>query len=203
MSVILKNTQPPLLEVAKLGGKESQVYCFLWQSAVMDVRYDKDLTKEWKDRRDCGGTTHWSIKGIADQLSSQRKTISKALCSLLDAGLIVAENYITNGNGSQHTIFRVVHPNEIENVRAAISVMGSPSERWTKRMTATKQCKVSTDCSDLFADIPLPDYSESDRFGAYYPDRNGCISQDHSIYHSESYEDSLDHRVELASQGFL
>lgn len=198
MSVILKNTQPPLLEVAKLGGKESQVYCFMWQSAVMDCSYDQRKHLPWDERRDCGGTTHWSVKGIADQLGIQRKTVSKAICSLLDDGLIIAENFISNYNGSDHTVFRVVHPDQIDNVRAAISIMGSPSERWTKRMTSKKKCKVSTDCPDFFSDISAPVFD----FKAYYPDTKTDVIDDDSVYHSSNYQQSLDQRVELAMNGF-
>ena len=198
MSVILKNTQPPLLEVAKLGGKESQVYCFMWQSAVMDVRYDKDLTKQGEDRRDCGGTTHWSVKGIASELGLSRLTVSKAIRNLLDNGLIIAEGYINNHNGSDHTVFRVVHPEQIENVRAAISVMGIASEKWTARMTATKKCKVSTDCPDFFSDIDAPGYD----LKAYYPDRDGVSNQDTSNYPSTNYEQSLEQEIDLAIEGF-
>jgi len=122
MNFILTDAQPPLLEVSKLKGKAAQVYGVLWQSAVQDVRGD------------CGGTTEWSIKGIADFTGSCRKAVRKALCVLLDSGLISAENYVASEVGSEHTIFRVTHPNQLEAVRHAISIMGSPSIRWQNRL---------------------------------------------------------------------
>ena len=197
MSVILKNTQPPLLVVSKLGGKEAQVYCFIWQSAVMDVRYDKDPAKQWEDRRDCGGTTHWSVKGIAAELGTTRKTVSKAIRTLLDNGLITIAGYINNRNGSDHTVFRVVHPDQIESVRATLGLLAPASERWTARMTSKKKELVSSDCSELFDDIPVP---EHDEFNAYYPERDskGKIK----VLAYPNYEQSLEHEIDLAVEGF-
>ena len=102
MSVILKDVKPPLLEVAKLKGKASQVYSLMWESASKDNRYDSRMDLEWSHRRDAGGTTHWSIKGMADVLKLQRRTVSKALCSLLDNGLIQVVGYEPSGFGSGH-----------------------------------------------------------------------------------------------------
>ena len=40
MSVILKNTMPPIIEIAKLGYAAVAVYILLYQSAYQDERYD-------------------------------------------------------------------------------------------------------------------------------------------------------------------
>lgn len=131
MSVILKDAQPPLVEVAKLKGKASQVYSLLWESASKDVRYDKRLHLQWKDRRDAGGTTHWSIKGIASELKLHRTTVTRAVCCLLDSGLIQVDGFFPTGSGSDQTVFRVTHPDQLEAVRYAISMISSsPSQRW-------------------------------------------------------------------------
>ncbi len=136
---ILKNAIPPFREVSKLGTKASQVYSILWESASMDVRFDSRKTIPWEQRRDCGGTTYWTIKGIANEIGSQRKTVSNAICLLLDAGFITVEHYVKSRQGSQHTVFRVTHPNQLEHVRHAIAIIGPPSVRWRKMMTSRKQ----------------------------------------------------------------
>ena len=41
MAVILKDTVPPITEVAKLGYASVAVYSLLYQSAYQDQRYDK------------------------------------------------------------------------------------------------------------------------------------------------------------------
>ena len=127
MSVILRNCCPPLVEVGNLGGLCLQVYSFLWVSAYKDARYDKHLHLSREQRRHCGGTTEWSVKGIAVVLGSSRNKVSDALDKLLDNGFIIAEAFIANGRGTKHTLFRVVHPNQIENVRHAYEIIGIPA----------------------------------------------------------------------------
>ena len=69
MTVILKDTVPPIIEVADLGYAAVAVYSLLYQSAYQDQRYDK---RNCVRRRDCGGTTNWSHKGIANMLHMGR-----------------------------------------------------------------------------------------------------------------------------------
>ena len=76
---ILTNSEPPLLEVSKLKGKASQIYGLMWTSAKIDVRYDKRKHLPWEKRRDCGGTTYWTIKGMADH----RPDVSPLQCTTL------------------------------------------------------------------------------------------------------------------------
>ena len=90
----LQNCCPPLVQVAKLGGLCSQVYAVLWESAYKDVRRDPGLHQQWAARRDCGGTTEWTVKGIANELGSCRKRVGKAIDQLLDNGFIIAERQI-------------------------------------------------------------------------------------------------------------
>ena len=146
---ILTNSEPPLLEVSKLKGKASQIYGLMWTSAKMDVNYDKRKHLPWEHRRDCGGTTKWTIKGIADHIGLTRKTTSNAVCTLLDNGFITAEYYEPSIHGSEHTVFRVTHPNQLENVRHTISIIGSPSTRWKKRMKTKKDCLYKGEIYDI------------------------------------------------------
>ena len=129
MSMILRNCCPPLVQVAKLGGLCSQVYAVLWESAYKDVRRDKRLHLPYEQRRDCGGTTSWSIKGIANEIGSTRYRVGQAIDTLLDAGYLIAESYVQGGRGTKTTVWRVVHPDQLEAVKHANSLLPvSPSE---------------------------------------------------------------------------
>jgi hypothetical protein len=68
LTVILRDTAPPIIEVAKLGYAAVAVYSLLYQSAYQDQRYDVRKCVRRKDLRHCGGTTSWSHKAIADTL---------------------------------------------------------------------------------------------------------------------------------------
>ena len=52
MTVILKDTVPPILEVAELGYAAVAVYSLLYQSAYQDQRYDQ---RKCFLRMDCAG----------------------------------------------------------------------------------------------------------------------------------------------------
>ena len=81
MTVILKDTVPPILEVAELGYAAVAVYSLLYQSAYQDQRYDQ---RKCVLRMDCGGTTHWTHKGIADKLGMGKKEVIESIDALLD-----------------------------------------------------------------------------------------------------------------------
>ena len=134
MSVILKDSIPPSRDVSKLGSHAAMVYSILWSSALMDSKYDKRFYLDWKDRLDTGGTTTWTVKGLADNCGSDHRTITKALDKLLDAGFIQAINYVNAGYGRLKTIWRVTHPDQLDAVRYAIDVIGSPAKTWHKRL---------------------------------------------------------------------
>lgn len=68
LTVILRDTVPPIIEVAKLGYAAVAVHSLLYQSAYQDQRYDVRKCVRRKDLRHCGGTTSWSHKAIADTL---------------------------------------------------------------------------------------------------------------------------------------
>lgn len=125
MAVILDGSQPCLLEAAQLGPYAAQVYCLLWTSAYKDKRYDPNKQQPWSERRDCGGTTHWSHKAISDTLKINKKTLAKAVDLLLSDGLLQIQGYMPSSTGSPHRIYRVTHPTELDSVRHAINVMGN------------------------------------------------------------------------------
>lgn len=124
MSILLTNTDPPLGEVSQLCGTTAMaIYAFLWNSARKDVRYDHRKDLPWQERRDSGGTTYWSIKGISKELKITRPTTNKAINTLLDNGFISIAGYTPSGNGSDQTILRVTHPEQLPAVRYAIKMM--------------------------------------------------------------------------------
>jgi hypothetical protein len=133
MAVMLTGAKPPLQAVAKLGAKASQIYGILWESALMDVRMDPRKHLPWEERRDCGGTTSWSKKGLADLVGSDRRTITKALDALLDAGFITVIGRSHSSQGSHHLVYRVIHPDDLEAQRHVISLFDEPpSVRWKR-----------------------------------------------------------------------
>ena len=136
--MILRNCCPPLVQVGKLGGLCSQVYAVLWESAYKDVRLDPSLHKAFQDRRNCGGTSEWTAKGIANELGSCRKRVGQSLDRLLDHGFVIAEDYFQDGRGSRITVWRVVHPDQLKSRKAAIDILGEPPSERRRKILAQK-----------------------------------------------------------------
>ena len=80
MTVILKDTVPPITEIAKLGYAAVSIYSLMHQSAYQDLRYDRRIYRKWKERRDCGGTSH---KAIAETLHMGKANVIYAIDLLL------------------------------------------------------------------------------------------------------------------------
>ena len=133
MTVILKDTVPPITEIAKLGYAAVAVYSLMYQSAYQDLRYDKRMYRKWKDRRDCGGTTNWSHKAIAETLHMGKAKVINAIDLLLDNGFIQAEGLMPSSKGSKHRIYRVVHPDMIDAVRHAMSFFTASASARAKK----------------------------------------------------------------------
>ena len=57
MTVILKDTVPPIIEAAEFGYAAIAVHSLLYQSAYQDQRYEE---RHCIKRNDCSGTTFWS-----------------------------------------------------------------------------------------------------------------------------------------------
>ena len=128
--VLLDKVQPPLNDIALLGSNPLRVYVILFEAAQHDVRGN------------CGGTSCYTIKGIASELGIERKTVARALNKLLDTGYIQIAGEQHNKDGCHSTIWRVTHPEMLDAVRYSIELMGAPSERLKKMRT--KQKKVDT-----------------------------------------------------------
>ena len=133
MTVILRDTVPPIIEVADLGYAVVAVYSLLYQSAYQDQRYDK---RHCIKRRDCGGTTNWSHKGIANKLHMGKQKVIECIELLLDNGFIQLEGFMSSTKGSKHRIYRVVHPTMLTVVRDVMPILPClPSENAKKRST--------------------------------------------------------------------
>ena len=136
MTIILKDTVPPIIEVADLGYAAVAVYSLLYQSAYQDQRYDK---RNCVRRRDCGGTTNWSHKGIANKLHMGKQKVIECINQLLDNGFIQHEGFMTSAKGSKHRVYRVVHPTMLKTVRAVMPTLpDKPSITAERNTTYTK-----------------------------------------------------------------
>ena len=123
MSVILRDTVPTIIEVAKLGYAAVAVYSLLYQSAFQDRRLDCRKSIRQQERRDCGGTTNWSHKAIADTLGMGKSKVIKSIDLLLDNGFLQVAGFMQSSQGSQHRIYRVVHPEMIKTIRAVLPML--------------------------------------------------------------------------------
>ena len=138
MAVILKDVEPPIMEVARLGYAAVAVYALLFQSAHRDRTY-AEINPGY--RTDTGGTTNWSHKAIAETLSMGKAKVIKATDALLDAGFIQVIGRMRSATGSKHRIYRVTHPDHLEDQRAALLLFSEPSSTRNKRIDATSKTK--------------------------------------------------------------
>ena len=144
MTVILKDTVPPILEVAELGYAAVAVYSLLYQSAYQDQRYDQ---RKCFLRMDCGGTTHWTHKGISDKLGMGKKKVIESIDALLDNGFIQFAGMLPSSRGSKYRLYRVVHPTRIDTVRAVMPLLPELPSKTAKRLS--KPTKRHSSCLDI------------------------------------------------------
>ena len=140
--ILLDKCTPHLNDVALLGSNPLLIYVILFEAAQQDIRGN------------CGGTSTWTIKGLASELGIKRETASRALNTLLDAGLVQIAGEESNLIGSRNTIWRVTHPHMINRVRYSIEIMGPPSIRLKKMRT--KQKKIDT--AKYYENIDMTDF---------------------------------------------
>ena len=132
MAVILKDTVPPITEVAELGYAAVAVYSLLWQSAYQDQRYDK---RKCVRRMGCGGTTHWTHKGLADKLGMGKKKVLESIDALLDNGFIQLAGILPSRKGSKQRMYRVTHPVMLDTVRAVTLMLPELPSEIAKRLS--------------------------------------------------------------------
>ena len=132
MTVILKDTVPPIFDVAELGYAAVAVYSLLYQSACQDQRYDQ---RQCVRRMDCGGTTHWTHKGLADKLGMGKKKVIESIDALLDNGFIQFAGMLPSSRGSRQRVYRVVHPTMLDTVRAVMLMLPELPSETAKRLS--------------------------------------------------------------------
>ena len=135
MTVILKDTVPPIPEVAELGYATVAVYSLLYQSAYQDQRYDQ---RKCFLRMDCGGTTHWTHKGIAESLEWVRRRSLNRLMPF-DNGFIQLAGVLKSSRGSRQRLYRVVHPAMLDTVRAVLPMLPELPSETAKRLSKMTQ----------------------------------------------------------------
>ena len=79
LTVVLRDTVPPIIEVAKLGYAAVAVYSLLYQSAYQDQRYDFRKCVKRKDLKHCGGTTIGLIRQSLTPLGWEKQKRSLRL----------------------------------------------------------------------------------------------------------------------------
>ena len=148
MSVILRDTVPPIIEVAKLGYAAVAVYSLLYQSAFQDRRLDYRKSIRQQERRDCGGTTNWSHKAIADTLGMGKLKVIKSIDLLLDNGFLQVAGFMQSSQGSQHRMYRVVHPEMIKTIRAILPMLPALPSVMAKHL-GNKKYIAPDDCQEF------------------------------------------------------
>ena len=123
MTLILRGTVPPIIEISRLGYAAVAVYSLLYQSAYQDQRYDSRKCIRVSEKRDCGGTTNWSHKAIAETLQMGKAKVIASIDLPLDNGFIQHEGFTQSQKDSRHRIYRVVHPEMIDTVRAVMPIL--------------------------------------------------------------------------------
>ena len=103
-SVILDGP-PPIQRIIKdiesVSAQTIAIYAHLWESAYWAQNIDRAGREFWSDRRDTGGTTHWSIDGLAKQLRIGHTTAEKAINSLINHGFIRVLHFVPTKKGKR------------------------------------------------------------------------------------------------------
>ena len=129
---LAKPSQAPILHVLKHGESAAKIYVFRWEAAGMD------------NCRKTYNSNNWTVRGIAGELGMCHKTIAKAINKLMDDGVlqVIGDQY--NSNGSNNSVWAITHPDWIENVQHAISLMGdNPSVRLQKMRAKAKRIDIN------------------------------------------------------------
>ena len=126
MVVKLRGECPPMREVLELGRAAGLVYALMWESAFRD------------ERGECGGTTEWSVKGLAGACRLGKASVIDALKGLMDEGFIQVVGVLNTSKGKKRW-WRVTHPSLLDGVRYGIKMTGLPSERYNETLEGSKR----------------------------------------------------------------
>ena len=128
-SVILDGP-PPIQRIIKdiesVSAQTIAIYAHLWESAYWAQNIDRAGREFWSDRRDTGGTTHWSIDGLAQQLRIGHTKAEKAINSLINHGFIRVLHFVPTKKGKRKRYFQIIHPSQIDNVRESLEILEKP-----------------------------------------------------------------------------
>ena len=102
------------------------LYTHIFGNQPWAQNLDRADREFWSDRRDTGGTTHWSIDGLAKQLHIGHTTAEKAINILINHGFIRVLNFIPTGKGKKKRYFQIIHPSQIDNVRESLEILEEP-----------------------------------------------------------------------------
>ena len=62
------------------------------------------MYRKWEKLRECGGTTNWSHKAIAETLHTGKAKVIYAIDLLLDNGFIQVEGLLSSSKGSKSNL---------------------------------------------------------------------------------------------------
>ena len=96
---------------------------------------------------DCGGTTHWTHKGIADKLRMGRRKFIESIDALLDNGIIQFAGMLPSSGGSKYRLYRAVYPTRIDTVRAVMPLLSELPSKTAKRLS--KPTKRHSSCLNI------------------------------------------------------
>ncbi len=128
-SVILDGP-PPIQRIIKdiesVSAQTIAIYAYLWESAYWSQNLDRVDREFWSDRRDTGGTTHWSIDGLAKQLHIGHTTAEKAINTLIKHGFIRVLHFMPTKKGKKKRKYQIIHPSQIDSVRESLEILEEP-----------------------------------------------------------------------------
>ena len=121
---------PPIQRIIKdiesVSAQTIAIYAHLWESAYWSQNLDRVDREFWSDRRDIGGTTHWSIDGLAKQLHIGHTTAEKAINTLINHGFIRVLNFMPTIKGKKKRKFQIIHPSQIDSIRKSLEILEEP-----------------------------------------------------------------------------
>ena len=153
---------PTIVEKQEVLNGRGQVIRYGSGTSAGSYFYKEKIPGErrYKTRRIPGGTTSWSHKAIADTLAMRKAKVIASIDLLLDNGFIQHEGFMSSSNGSKHRIYRVVHPEMIETVRAVMPILPSLPSETAKRLSNSKSRSFMCSAGDADWDPDSPDTLE-------------------------------------------
>ena len=124
MTVSLRGTTAPIRDVSNLGYAAVADYSLLFESAYKEHKFHRPAHGA---PYVTAGTTHWSHKAISQTLHMGKATLIKAIDRLLDNGYVTVIGYSPSTTGSAHRVYRVLHPDHIQDQQHALDVIGMPA----------------------------------------------------------------------------